>query len=74
MHRAMRWELDNVTELIKLTEASPAPLFTIAPRKDMECSFLIGPDFVEQLKRKRAIMLKHWREAEFGWYRPTLDG
>jgi hypothetical protein len=74
MHRALRWELDNVTELIKLVEESPVPLYTTAPSKEMECTHLIGPDFLDQLKKKRAIMIKHWREAEIGWYRPTLGG
>jgi hypothetical protein len=74
MYRALRWELDNVTELIKLLEASPVPLIQLAPRKEMECPFLIGPDIVDQLKKKRAIMLKYWRDAERGWYRPTLGG
>ena len=74
LHRALRWELDNVTELIKLVEQSPVPLIHTAPNKDMECSHLIGPDLLGQLKRKREIMIKHWREAEIGWYRPTLGG
>ncbi len=74
MHRAMRWELDNMTELIGLLEACPVPLYTLAPRPEMECSFLFNPDLANQLKRKREIMLKHWREAERGWYRPTLGG
>lgn len=74
MHRAIRWELDNITELIKLLEASPVPLYMIAPREEMECSFLYNPDLVNQLRRKREIMIKHWRETELGWYRPTLGG
>jgi hypothetical protein len=74
MHRALRWELDNMTELIKLMEACPVTLFTTAPRPEMECSFLFSPDLLNQLKRKREIMVKHWRETERGWYRPTLGG
>ena len=74
MHRTMRWELDNVNDLIRLIEQSPVPLIHTAPRDDMQCSFLIGADLLDQLKKKVRIMLKHWREAEIGWYRPTLGG
>lgn len=74
LHRAMRWELDNTNELIKILEEAGFPLILTAPTKEMECAFLIGPDLIDQLKKKVQITLKHWRDAEIGWYRPTLGG
>jgi hypothetical protein len=29
---------------------------------------------VENLERKVDIMLKHWRNTEIGWYKPTYGG
>lgn len=36
MHRALRWELDNVHDLIKLIESSPVPLIVTAPDRSLE--------------------------------------
>ncbi|MCE9614512.1 MAG: hypothetical protein K8T26_09565 [Lentisphaerae bacterium] len=74
MHRAMRWELDNTNELIKILEEAKFPIILTARNKAEECAFLIGPDLIDQLKKKVQITLKHWRDAEIGWYRPTLGG
>jgi hypothetical protein len=73
MHRAMRWELDNTNELIRLLEEAPEPVFfTVDAAR--EGSLVLGPDLVAKLKQKVRIMLRHWREAEWGYYRPTLGG
>jgi len=73
MHRAMRWELDNTNELIKLLQEAPEPVFFTVDAAN-EGSLVLGPDMVGKLKKKVKIMLKHWREAEHGYYRPTLGG
>jgi hypothetical protein len=74
LHRSMRWELDNTSELIKLVKESPVPLFYTAPTKEFACSLLLEPNYAENLQKKVDITLKYWRTAEIGWYRPTLGG
>lgn len=74
LHRALRWELDNVNELIKILNESPESIFFTAPDEAREGSLVIGPNLRADLERKRQIMLTHWREAERGYYRPTLGG
>ncbi|MDA0989317.1 MAG: hypothetical protein O3A51_01020 [Verrucomicrobia bacterium] len=74
LHRALRWELDNVHDLIGLLRESPQPVIFTAPDDAHEGSLVLGPDLIPKLEKKSAIMLKHWREAEIGWYRPTLGG
>ncbi|MFC1451714.1 hypothetical protein ACFLSJ_00030 [Verrucomicrobiota bacterium] len=73
MHRTMRWELDNTNELIRLLEEAPEPVFfTVDAAR--EGSLVLGPDLIGKLKKKVAIMMKYWRTAEQGYYRPTLGG
>ncbi|MGB7297606.1 MAG: hypothetical protein WBC70_18670, partial [Candidatus Aminicenantales bacterium] len=54
-----RNEIDNINELVGLLEKSPIPLIELAPLKEEEDIFLIGPDIVEQLRKKVRIMLRH---------------
>ncbi|MFC1453010.1 hypothetical protein ACFLSJ_06650, partial [Verrucomicrobiota bacterium] len=74
MHRTMRWELDNVYDLIELLETSPVPLLKTARNPEDENPLLLGPNVVEQLRNKARIMLKYWRTAEQGYYLPTKGG
>jgi hypothetical protein len=74
MHRAMRWELDNTYELIELIKRAPEPIHWTAPLPSFEGPLVMGPDILEQLEKKVEIMLKHWRDAEIGYYRATLGG
>jgi hypothetical protein len=74
MHRAMRWELDNTNELIELVKKSPVPLFFTAPNPTFNCSLFLEKEFLENLQKKVDIMLKYWRTAEIGFFRPTLGG
>ena len=74
MHRSMRWELDNANELIELLKTSPVPLFFTAPEPSMTGPLVLEKDLLANVERKVDIMLKHWRDAEIGWYRPTLGG
>jgi hypothetical protein len=54
-----RNEIDNINELIGLLEGSPIPLVELAPSMAEEDIFLIGPNIVEQLRKKVQIMLRH---------------
>jgi len=74
LYRALRWELDNTNELIQILTASPVPIIPAAADKSQEGAFLYGPDVLQNLEKKVEIMLRHWREAEDGYYRPTLGG
>jgi len=73
MYRALRWELDNTYELIDLLKASPVPLFFTVPKRN-EGPLFLGPDVLDGLQKKVEIMLRHWRDAEIGYYRPTKCG
>lgn len=54
-----RDEIDNINELIGLLETSPVPLIELAPSTEEEDIFLLGPDIIEQLRKKIRIMLRH---------------
>ncbi len=60
----MRNELDNTEELIDILEAGGEKLLCFAKNAAYEDCFLLGPDIVSQLKKKREIMLDHWRDIE----------
>ncbi len=60
----MRDELDNTQELINVLENGGMEFISHADVPEYEDTFLLGPDLIEQLKRKRKIMLRHWRDIE----------
>ncbi|WP_196941385.1 hypothetical protein [Sphingobacterium pedocola] len=60
----MRNEYDNALGLIQLMEKGGEQLVIKARHQGYEDSFLLGPDFTEQLKTKRKIMWKHWQDIE----------
>lgn len=60
----MRKELDNTQALIVLLEAGGMDGIAHADHPFYEDTFLLGPDLVDQLKRKRMIMLDHWTDIE----------
>jgi len=64
MNAYMRDELDNTQELIDLLKAGGMDRITHAKTNADEDTFLLGPDLIEQLKKKRAIMRRHWLDAE----------
>ncbi|MFC1479660.1 hypothetical protein ACFL6F_03595, partial [Planctomycetota bacterium] len=74
MYRTMRWELDNIYELIGLIEKSEVPLFTVVPRTELATALQLEPDLLENLKKKVKIMLKYWRTAERGYAMSTKGG
>lgn len=60
----MRNELDNTVELIRLLENGGLSQVVVALQPLYEDRFLLGPDLVAQLGKKRKIMLDHWRDVE----------
>ena len=74
MHRSLRWELDNVNELIQIMEKSPVPIIHHVKDKALEGALVYGPDVLVNLKKKAKIMAKYWRTAERGLYRSTKGG
>ena len=60
----MRDELDNAFELIQLLEKGGMDLICHAKDSIHEDTFLLGPDLISQVKKKRKVMLDHWRDIE----------
>ena len=58
-----RNEIDNINELISLLESTNNPLVKTAPSMEDEDVFNLGPNIVDQLKKKVGIMLKHQLEV-----------
>ena len=54
-----RDEIDNTNELADLLAGAKIPLIEVAPTMAEEDIFLIGPNIVEQLRKKAQIMLGH---------------
>lgn len=64
LNEFMRDELDNTSELIGILEGGGLRQVFRAKTRQQEDTFLLGPDLVDQLKTKRAIMRRHWLDAE----------
>ncbi|MEP7258142.1 MAG: hypothetical protein ABI687_07140, partial [Flavitalea sp.] len=60
----MRDELDNAVELIAILKNGGLEVFCHAVDHAHEDTFLAGPDIVEQIQKKRKIMLDHWLDIE----------
>ena len=60
----MRDELDNTQELINVLSNGGMEFISHADDPKYEDTFLLGPDLIDQLKRKRKIMLNHWTDIE----------
>ncbi|HEX9973441.1 MAG TPA: hypothetical protein VGD14_15320, partial [bacterium] len=58
-----RNEIDNTNELIALLESTKIPLVKTAASMEEEDVFNIGPNIIEQLKKKVSIMLKRQLEV-----------
>jgi hypothetical protein len=59
-----RDELDNTQELIDILENGGMDLLNYTKDAKYEDRFVLGPDLIKQLKKKRKIMLDHWRDVE----------
>ncbi len=57
-----RDEMDNALALADLLDESPTPLLAMAPDADGEDGLAFAPNLAEQLRKKAAIMLDHWKE------------
>lgn len=61
---AMRDELDNADQLIGLLAGGGMDLICHSDSPAEEDTFLFGPDLIDQIKRKRSIMRRHWLDIE----------
>ena len=64
MMETARAEIDNIAALIELLGSNPGEWLNLAPSKTEEDIRLLGPDIVDQLRRKLAIMNAHWEDYE----------
>lgn len=55
-----RREIDNTALLIKLLESTDEPILDVAPSKELEDIRRLGPELVNNLKKKLKIMNSHW--------------
>ena len=60
----IRSEVDNTIKLIDVLEKAEQPVIHQAVSKEFENVMLLGPDLVEQLKKKINIMEDHRRDIE----------
>ena len=67
----LRDEIDNTCELIAILEKGGLSRIRVASDPKLEDTFLLGPDLVDQLKRKVKAMRNHWHDAE-GWFAPPM--
>jgi hypothetical protein len=61
---AARREIDNTAVLIDLLQSQKAPLIDLAKTSGEENIRVLGPDLVDQLRRKIKIMIAHWEDYE----------
>lgn len=64
MMESARGEIDNAATLIELLGAEPGKYLVLAPTKAEEDIRLLGPDIVEQLRKKLQVMNAHWEDYE----------
>lgn len=60
----MRDEFDNTNELIGILENGGLELLCLAPDARHEDTFMLGPDLIDQLRKKTRIMRDHWLDVE----------
>jgi hypothetical protein len=59
-----RREIDNTNRLIDLLRSQEAPLLDLAKTSGEENIRVLGPDLVDQLRKKVRIMIAHWEDYE----------
>jgi hypothetical protein len=57
---AARREIDNSGVLIDLLQSQRAPLIDLAKTNGEENIRVLGPDLIDQLRKKIKIMIAHW--------------
>jgi len=60
----MRDELDNTNELIALLEGGGIDLVARAGDPRYEDTFLLGPNLIDQLRKKADLIRKHWLDVQ----------
>ena len=60
----MRDEMDNTNELISLLESGGLEALSVAPDRQHEDTFFLGPDIITQLRTKQRLMREHWLDGE----------
>jgi len=63
-YAVQRDEFDNANELIRLLERGGLPLAFRARSPRYEDTFVLGPDLVNALERKTALMREHWLDGQ----------
>jgi hypothetical protein len=64
LNGCMRDELDNATEMISLLEDGGVRQMVLAATAKEEDTFLLGPNIVEQMRKKTEIMERHWVDSQ----------
>lgn len=64
VNEIMRDELDNAQETIDLLSAGGLQVIALAASREDEDTFLLGPDVVDQIWRKRRLMRDRWLDAQ----------
>jgi len=72
VYRILRDELDNTLDLIDLLGEGAEDVLVMAGKPEDEDTFLLGPGLVDQLSRKREIMLAHWADFDRLFLPPHL--
>lgn len=73
VYRIVRDELDNCLRLIDLLrKEETGEVLVTASTSEEEDTFILGPDLIDQLRRKREIMLRHWSEFDRLFLPPHL--
>jgi len=67
-----RREIDNTVRLTQLIESTEETIIDTAPTPEEEYVMRLGPDLVEQLKRKISTMNAHWRDYDRIFTAPNL--
>jgi hypothetical protein len=57
-----RREIDNSAVLIDLLQSQKAPLIDLAKTNSDENIRVLGPDLIDQLRKKMKIMMAHWED------------
>jgi len=71
-YRVVRDELDNCLDLMGLLESGGDEVVVLADKPEDEDTFMLGADLIDQLRRKREIMLRHWSDFDRLFLPPHL--
>jgi hypothetical protein len=64
INNLIRSEIDNTHRLAGMLERTGCRHLVLAPTEQEETPFLLGPEFVTDLRRKAEIMLRHWKDVD----------